>query len=32
MPNKTLQATRDDGSSSAIAADAIWPRVPELWR
>jgi len=29
-PNKSLQATRDGGSSSAIAVYVIWSRVPEL--
>jgi hypothetical protein len=30
--NKSLQATRDGGLSSAIAVHVIWPRVPELKR
>ena len=29
--NKSLQATRDGRSSSAIAEDVIQPRAPELW-
>ena len=29
--NKSLQATRDGRSSSAIAVHAGWSRVPELW-
>jgi hypothetical protein len=30
--NKSLQATRDGGLSSAIAVHVIWSRVPELKR
>ena len=30
-PNKSLQATRDGRSSSAVAVHVIWSRVPELW-
>ena len=31
MSFKSLQATRDGVSSSAIADYVIWSRVPELW-
>ena len=29
--NKSLQATRDGGSSSAVAVQVFASRVPELW-
>jgi hypothetical protein len=30
--NESLQAARDGAGGAAVAVDAFWSRVPELWR